>query len=156
MVYYQAMDMEDLTSAWGFGAVVLTERGFCKSFTVQDPNSPYLRSHVGEIEQTVRVSIETREPSESITPSSVLAVSVLAAALKAADGKLGLLAAALSKVSGYRYWCVEAEREGQGPFTRLLPMDVSSPREAYQALDCRMAPLKLRHSLSMSRPWSKL
>ncbi len=124
----------DISKAWGYGAVVMPKTGRWQSFLVPDPEDPRL---VESVNQAISIALGATENIFSIDRIKMAPVGAMAGAVVSALDdddwdKVAVFTAALSKMSGYRFWVIEAEGniEQDGLVVKHIPLRATTPEEA--------------------------
>lgn len=124
----------DISTAWGYGAVIIKARGLWQGFFIPDPADPKWASSVEHAIEIAGVATKdilsiTRLP---VAPVGGLAATVASCLLEQDWTRVGVFASALSKITGHRFWVIEAEedQQGDGFVTKHVPLSAQTPEEA--------------------------
>lgn len=124
----------DISDTWGYAAVFRRSTGDWQGFFVPDPDDPLWKGSVERalvLAAQVTKDLLSLDRKRPIGPEGGLAGTLVALLYEQDWERVGVLAAALSKLTDRRFWIVAAESDGEGGFnTDFTSLKVTTPAEA--------------------------
>lgn len=129
----------DISDAWGYAAVFRKSTGDWQGFFVPDPEHPHWKESVESalsLAAYATKDILSMDRKRPIAPEGGLAGALVDVLYEQDWIKVGVFAAALSKMTGKKFWVVAAESDGEGGFnTDFRALKAATPAEAREMIN---------------------
>lgn len=143
----------NISTAWGYGVVIVPRKLFWQGFVILDPDRKDLQSSIVHAENLAKWGYQAsgQEPTEDQVFGSLQSalVECLTGEVDYAEGKAAIFSAAISKHSGRKYWIIDATEEEHGTTTSFVPLEVHTAEAARNAINHRVMPLKMGHVINV-------
>ncbi len=119
---------------WGFGAVFIPEQDFCRGFSIDDPDSSAVADAVASLLTGAELFKQT---NPGLPAENVMAAELVSAVVDKAAARVDVLAPALAKLLGKRFWIITASIRLDGLMvTKVTAVEgIASAAEAQEAIN---------------------
>ncbi len=140
----------DIKDAWGYCGIVFAKKLQWQGLVILDPASATVASGVKKAIDAACSALSFRD-TPRLTVEGALMAGAVECLQRGNEGGLGIFCSAVSQYTGHRFWVVDADAQEGGTETRLTPLDVLTPEAAREAINSRVAPLKMGLALRAMR-----
>ncbi len=133
----------DISSAWGYGAIVFPRKMQWQGFVIIDPADVSIAAVVKRAIESACIALSWAPADPRLAVEGALSASITECYLQRNESGLGIFSSALSQYTGHRFWIIDAVSEVGGIVTTIVPLEVTSPEAARKAIDSRVAPLRM-------------